>query len=220
MFTESARSASRSVSDEHSPPGDLESPPSQLRIVNCDTADPRREEAERFVQERFLRTHGARIQTFMPIFLLLTDAEGALRGVAGCRLATSEPLFLERYLTTPIESALAAATGAKVRRTAIAEVGNFACRDSHAATVFVSLLPHPLVDLGLTWVAFTATDSIRRILRHLGARCADLGPADCVYARNGPDEWGRYYARDPRVLAGYLPLARRIPGLWSVSHGD
>jgi hypothetical protein len=182
--------------------------------VTCDTGDPHRAEAEAFVRDRFHRTHGARIQTIMPSLLLLRDAAGSLRGVAGCRPAGANTLFLERYLDRPIEQALLAHTGARVRRADVVEIGNFACRDSRVASAFMSMLPRFLIQQHFVWITFTATISIRRILRHLGARCADLAPADGACVRGDSDEWGRYYANDPRVMAGYLPLARRIPALW------
>ena len=32
------------------------------------------------------------------------------------------------------------------------------------------------------------------------------------------DQWGRYYDNDPRVLAGYLPASRWVPGFRSTAH--
>jgi hypothetical protein len=191
-----------------------------LEIVRCNEGHPRRAQAEAFVHQRFLKTHDARVRTFMPTLLLLADSAGELLGVAGLRSASEHVLFLERYLSRPIEAAIAGCTGSRVRRESVVEIGNFACRSPQAATAFVKLLPRHLLSLDHVWIAFTATASLRRILRHLGARCADLGPADGACVRGGADDWGRYYASEPRVMAGYLPLARRIPALWSTAHGD
>ncbi len=115
----------------------------------------------------------------------------------------------------PIERAIATRTGAKVQRQRIVEIGNFARRTPRVATRFVASLPRFLIGQDYTWVTFTATSSVRRILKCLGARCVDLGRADGACAGRGVDDWGRYYASDPRVMAGFLPLARRIPSLWS-----
>jgi hypothetical protein len=198
----------------------FESRSGKLRIATCCAQDVGRSEAEAFVRERYWQKHGASIHTFMPTLLVLLDATDALLGVTGCRVASQEGLYLERYLPKPIEAVLAGQTGTRAARSTIVEVGNFACRNPHAATKFISLLPRHLLQLGCVWAAFTATSSVRRILRHLGARCADLGAANGACARGGPDEWGGYYAADPRVLAGYLPLARRIPALWSRADAD
>jgi hypothetical protein len=54
----------------------------------------------------------------------------------------------------------------------------------------------------------------------MGGRCIEVGTADGTCASGGADEWGRYYESDPRVMAGFLPSARRIPALWRSHHGD
>jgi hypothetical protein len=189
-------------------------------ITSCEIQDPRRARAEAFVRARFHRTHGAHVVTFMPSLLLLTDSGGRIDAVLGCRSADPAPLFLERYLERPIEESIAASTGVRVRRSQVVEVGNFAAANSRVAGTFMSFLASYFLERGMTWIAFTATDSIRRILATLGARCADLGAANGVQVANGPDRWGSYYSHDPRVMAGYLPMARRIPALWKSCHAD
>ena len=59
---------------------------------------------------------------------------------------------------------------------------------------------------------FTATSAVRGILEGVGAPLVELAPADGTRLAGGADRWGRYYEKDPRVLAGYLPASRRIPG--------
>ena len=200
--------------------GHVEHRQAKSRVVTCRTDDPRRAEAEAFVRERYRQKHGATIHTFMPTLLMLLDESDSLLGVTGCRIAAADTLYLERYLPRPVEAMLAAQTGTRAGRSGIVEIGNFACRHPHAATKLISLLPRHLLQLGCVWAVFTATSSVRRILRHLGARCADLGVADAACVRGGRDDWGGYYATDPHVLAGYLPLARRIPALWSTADAD
>jgi hypothetical protein len=84
----------------------------------------------------------------------------------------------------------------------------------------MALLAPYLVERRRQWIAFTATVSIRHILASVGARCAELGRADGACVRGGGDRWGRYYQNDPRIMAGYLPLARRIPTLWGKPRAD
>ena len=194
--------------------------PGPFRIEACDANSPRRAEAERYVRERFRRTHGAVICTFMPKLLLLTRADGALAGVAGCRGAIQGPLFLERYLDRPIEDLIARYARTRVKRSQVVEAGNFACRDSHTARAFMALLPRYLIERQHVWIAFTATVSIRRILHSLGASCLELGSARDACVRDGDDWWGSYYDNDPRVMLGYLPLARRIPAFSGQWHAD
>jgi hypothetical protein len=193
---------------------------SEYRIVTCGSDDARRAEAEAFVRRRFLRSHGAHISTFMPTLLLLNDPGGAIAAVSGFRTAAHEPLFLERYLRVPIEQAISSRLGAPVQRSEILEVGNFAARDSRCARTLMSFMPAFFLERFAQWIVFTATTSIRDILSTLGGHCLEVGTADGACVAGGADEWGRYYSNDPRVMAGFLPLARRIPALWRSHHGD
>jgi hypothetical protein len=189
-------------------------------IVPCGPDDARRADAEEFVRRRFLRSHGAHIATFLPTLLLLSDSEGELAAVAGFRSAKDGPLFLERYLPAPIEHALTSQVSAPVRRAEIIEVGNFAACDSRRARILMSYLPAYFLERSARWITFTATAAIRGILSAMGARCLEVGAADGACVSGGADEWGRYYSNDPRVMAGFLPSARRIPALWRTHHGD
>jgi uncharacterized membrane protein len=190
------------------------------RIVCCGHDHARRAEAEAFINARFFKSHGAHISSFMPTLLLLTDPDGDLVGVAGFRSAAHEPLFLERYLAVPIEKALTRRTGAMVLREEIIEAGNFAALDSRRAAILMSFMPAFFLQEAARWLVFTATTSIRGIVAALGGRCVEIGAADGACVIGGADEWGRYYSNDPRVMAGFLPSARRIPKLWRSSHGD
>lgn len=217
MFSETP-----AVADERqivSTPRELARTPVEYRIIPCSAVDARRAEAEAFVRRRFLRSHGAHISTFMPTLLLLTDGDDEIAAVAGFRSAAREPLFLERYLPVPIEQAITSQCGAHVQRTEIVEVGNFAALDSRRAKILMSFMPPWFLERSARWIAFTATTSIRRILSAMGGRCMEIGVADGARVAGGADEWGRYYSNDPRVMAGYLPSARRIPNLWRTRHG-
>jgi hypothetical protein len=218
LFTESL-----AVSDERQlggAPREYARTPPEYRIVPCGREDARREEAEAFIRKRFLRSHGAHIATFMPTLMLLTDAGGDLAAVAGFRCAAHEPLFLERYLPVPIEQAITLQSGARARRAEIIEVGNFAALDARRAKILMSFMPAWFLERAARWIVFTATASIRGILSAMGGRCMEVGTADGARVAGGMDEWGRYYSRDPRVMAGFLPSARRIPALWRSHHGD
>jgi hypothetical protein len=192
----------------------------EYTIVSCDSGDPRREEAEAFIRKRFLRSHGARIVTFMPSLQLLTDSHGELAAVAGYRRAVDAPLFLERYLPVPVEQALASHVASRVARAEIVEIGNFAAVDSRRAKILMSFMPAWFLERSARWIVFTATSAIRGILSAMGGRCIEIGAADGACVASGMDEWGRYYSTDPRVMAGFLPSARRIPALWRSQHAD
>ena len=218
MFTETP-----AVADERqsgSGPREYAGTSPEYRIVPCGGDDARRAEAEAFVHRRFLRSHGAHISSFMPTLLLLTGTDCELAAVAGFRCAAQEPLFLERYLPVPIEHALTSKKGAPVQRAEIVEIGNFAALDSRRAKILMSFMPAYFLECSARWLVFTATASIRAMLTAMGGRCMEVGIADGACVAGGADEWGRYYSNDPRVMAGFLPSARRIPALWRSQHGD
>ncbi len=214
MFDEISHQPMRDTGLESQPASRAWTLVAQLR------GEPGRAAAENFVRAKFFRTHQACIRSFMPVLLGLTDHTGILHGVVGSRFAESEPLFLERYLDSPVEQTLGHHVGARIPRSSIVEVGNLACRDSRTARRLISMLPRHLMALGRTWIAFTATSSVRRILSHAGARPLELAKADPGRIADTADTWGHYYEHDPHVLAGYLPSARKLPALWGARHEE
>ena len=71
-----------------------------------DVAHPRRKQVEQFIAGRFLKVHGARLSSFMPLLVALFDENGEVRAAVGIRNAAVESLFLEYYLDTSIEQAI------------------------------------------------------------------------------------------------------------------
>ena len=178
----------------------------------ADTNAPDRAELEAFVGAAFKRGHDATVASFMPTLLSFRGPTGDLRGVIGLRAAAPQALYLEQYLEQPVEAAISAATGQPVQRTQVVEVGNLAGANCRAAMRMVAQLPGYLLSRDYCWIVFTATRTVRGILESLGAPLVELARADGARVAASPDRWGRYYEQDPRVLAGFLPASRRIPG--------
>ena len=183
-----------------------------LRLAEARAGTPERAELEAFVQSAFARKHDASVTSFMPTLLSFRDAGGALRGVIGLRGAAPKPLYLEQYLEQPVEAAIATATGQAVQRHQVVEVGNLAGVNCRAAMRMVAALPAYLLARDYRWIVFTATSAVRGILHGFDAPLVELARADGSRVASSPDRWGRYYECDPRVLAGYLPDSRWIPG--------
>lgn len=164
---------------------------------------------EAFIQEGFRRKHGAAVRSFMPVLIGLHDTSGRIVGAAGYRGAAREPLYLEQYLDQPVEGLIAARrSGRAIPRAAVAEIGNFACNDCATAVTMVGVLAAFLLDQHHRWVVFTATRTVRGIMRHLGISLGELGRADKSRVVVTADDWGVYYASDPRVMLGYVPSYR------------
>lgn len=160
---------------------------------------------EHFINRAFSLRHGATIRSFMPTLLSLEGRDRRICGVVGLRSAASESLFLERYLSAPIERVLGARAGVEIDRARIVEVGNLASVRCRAAFHLAAMLPRVLLERGHRWVVFTATHAVRGMLAQFDAPVIELGCASVERAAGSGDDWGRYYDNDPRVLAGFLP---------------
>ena len=178
-----------------------------------------RAEFEQFVMRAFEREHDAVVRTFMPLLVGCRDRECGLRSVVGLRPAAGQALYLERYLDRPVDEVIGVTSGQDVRRDRVVEIGNLAGRNCRASVRLVASLPGLLLSMRFDWVVFTATSTVRGILETLGAPLFELAPAGEACAAGGIDRWGRYYSSDPRVCAGYLPLARTIPAFAGRSRG-
>ena len=185
-------------------------------LVECEDGDPGRAEVEQFVQDAFREKHGARVRSFMPTMLAMRGDNGRLCSVAGFRCAAHEPLFLERYLSEPVENAIAAACGHAVDRAQIVEVGNLAGVTCRASLRLIVELPRLLLARGQRWIVFTASEAVRSVLAGYHAPLVQLVAAEASRVAGLGDDWGRYYETDPRVMAGFLPdgrLDRRRRGM-------
>jgi len=191
-----------------------------LRFAVADNGSRERAELEAFVGDAFARKHGATVASFMPTLLSFRDNTGMLRGAVGLRSAGDDALYLENYLDRPIESAIECATGHRVDRRNVVEVGNLASANCRAAVRMVALLPAHLLARDFRWIVFTATSVVREILLGFGAPLVELARAESARVARGPDRWGRYYETDPRVFAGFLPDSRKVRGFRTVEHGQ
>jgi hypothetical protein len=180
----------------------------QLQVWERDS--PGRTELERFIRTAFAHRHGASVSAFMPTLLGVRGDGGQLCGVVGLRAAVQQPLFLENYFAEPIERVLSRVTGQQIERGQIVEAGNLAGTSCRAASRLVFQLPQILLDRGHDWLVFTATAGLRKLLAAYAAPVIELAQAQGACVANMGDDWGSYYATDPRVMAAYLPAALRL----------
>lgn len=173
---------------------------------------PGRSSAEAFVAEVFRDHYGATVRSFMPTLLAVSDSQGRIAGVLGCRAASEDRLFIEQYLDASIEQVLQAQAGIAALRSQIVEVGNLASRQAGAARRLFCELTRYLHERGIEWVVFSGTREVRSIFRRLSLPLVRLGDADP--ARLGPSrsDWGSYYDRQPAVLA--VSVAYSHAALW------
>lgn len=168
---------------------------------------PGRQDAERFIAERFQRDYGASLTHFLPVLVTLPSGSGTFDAAAGIAPARDGTLFLERYLDAPVEHAIGRRLGRAVERAAVLEVGNLAAGSAGGGRKMILTLARLLEGHGLEWIAFTATRTLRNSLARLGITAHELAIAERSVLGAEAAAWGRYYDHDPRVVACSLQAA-------------
>jgi hypothetical protein len=163
---------------------------------------------ERFIAERFHLVYGARVAHFCAQLVGVRDANGRWQAGAGYTAAGSGELYLEHYLDTPVEAALARAAGRRVERKLVAEIGNLAAYPGMGRALIPALGRH-LYALGFRWVAFTGTRELGNALRRLHVEPFMLAPAAPARLPDGGAAWGTYYAHHPSVMGGPIAACLR-----------
>lgn len=194
--------AKRDVFNYHSTP---------VMATHTVAGSPRRMEAEAFIRDIFARHYSADVASFAPNLMLIERNEEII-AATGWRPASSETLFLERYLDMPIEQAMAELADQPVQRERIAEVGNLAGEKPGSSLQVVVELSAHLNRLGYEWVVFTATSELIRIFTRLGLPLLALAPADPARLGDEAAGWGSYYDNNPIVVAGRIRSALERTG--------
>ena len=176
------------------------------RLEPVHATHPSRAQFEDFIAARFGRAYGARVTHFLPQLLGVRDGLGRWQAAAGYATAEGGRLFLEQYLQSPVEQALAAKLGRPLARQGIVEVGNLAAVSAGMARLLIPQLARHLHRLGYRWVVFTATRALRNSFLRLGLRPLPIAPADPARLPDGGASWGAYYEQDPMVMAGKIAL--------------
>ncbi|MCK9506443.1 MAG: thermostable hemolysin [Porticoccaceae bacterium] len=171
--------------------------------IALDGDNPRREELERFIGDRFRLVHNAVIREFLP-YLLSIRHDDSYHAALGIRPATLNPLFVEHYLDTPAEQVIASLSRCPVDRSGIVEIGNLvSSRPGATALLFLTLL-----DIihrgGFLHVMFTATPPVIRAIDRLGFSIQVICPAEPSRLPGGASEWGDYYTHNPQVVVGFV----------------
>jgi hypothetical protein len=172
---------------------------------------PERSRVEAYIEATYAEAFSGRIRAHYPTLMSVQDAHGEIHAAVGFRLAASAPLFLERYLDDPVETAIAKAKGAAIDRAGVAEIGNLASKSAGASLFLFMALARHLHQLGCDHAVATATRQLRRTFSRVGFPTARLTTADPTRLGAEAGDWGGYYARDPEVLAG--PIAPALEPL-------
>lgn len=173
----------------------------QLRLFGKNSKG--RKEVEQHIHQRFKAVHEADLQAFLP-YLITTETAGEHTAVVGCRPATDKPLFLEQYLSNPIEQTLSHVFSQTVLREDVVEIGNLVADRLGASRLLSILMALTLHRSGYRWLVFTATEQVRQLVKKWPMPLAYICEAEVTQLDEQSETWGRYYASHPCVMAGDL----------------
>ncbi|GAB3092551.1 hypothetical protein G8770_05455 [Aestuariicella hydrocarbonica] len=173
--------------------------------------DPHRVITEQYIARQYHRVYEANIQAFLPLLLTMSaprsEAEAApeasdhqLLAAAGLRPASAPRLFLESYLELPVEQAIAQAARIPVSRNSVIEIGNLVSTQRGGSLQLFLVMAAALQQAGFSWLVFTATPQVEKLVKRLHAQPMFLAPADACKVAGSAGEWGRYYQHCPRVM--------------------
>lgn len=175
-----------------------------------------RQELEDFVHSIFAQAYGADVKEFMPQLMSLRNDQGELLAVCGLRHAEDSSLFLERYLSQPVETMIAEKSGQGVRREDIVEIGNLAVAHPETTRSLLASISVYLHGTQTAWGVFTGIPTLRNALSKLNMLLLPLGVASLSHLpEHEHAAWGRYYDEKPHVMAvqRMLPHSVRSEGV-------
>ncbi|MCD8497062.1 MAG: thermostable hemolysin [Alphaproteobacteria bacterium] len=153
-----------------------------------------RAEVENFITTIYAYAYGAYIHVHYPVLMSVRDDAGQILAATGFRCADDEPLFLEQYLTSPIDQVLQAPRGE------IVEIGNLASQGGGASLYLFAALSAYLNHKGFTKAAVTSTDFLERRFRQMGLQPRRHAKADPALLLEEGENWGTYYDTQPHVI--------------------
>jgi hypothetical protein len=170
--------------------------PTVVSIVPVFARD--RQAVEDFIIDIYAKAYGAQIGVHYPVLMSVRDDSGDILAALGFRYAMQEPLFLEQYLSAPVEQVLDAS------RDYITEIGNLASAGGGASLFLFAALSAYLHSKKQQYAVITSTDFLEKRFCDMGLKPKRLAEADPALLLHKDENWGTYYDTHPRVLAGQV----------------
>ncbi len=168
----------------------------QIKLVK--ESQQERDRITRFIAEKYQQTYLANIKVDYPYLFCLEDADLGLQAAAGFRPAAQDPLFLEQYLSSPVENQVLC------DRSEIVEIGNLAGTGQGAATLLFAAMAAYFDHQNFTTAVATGSPFLERRFRQLGLQPRKLAPARQISLNSSAENWGSYYRSEPYVMAGSI----------------
>ncbi len=181
-------------------------PPSEVVRLDRDSEGWNR--AGEFIRATFAEHYQADVKELPSTLVTLQNPRNDTTAVSGLRFGASEQFFLEQYLDGPIENYLGSA--GEVDRSRIVEICNLAAPTPGQVRYLLIALGAYLHSAGYEWVVCTAIGSLCNTLSRMSFTPVVLGMADPARLGEAAADWGSYYDKNPRVIAGHLAEANRV----------
>ncbi|PWI35151.1 delta-VPH [Vibrio albus] len=175
----------------------------ELQLQVIDRHHPFWDRAVCQIRERYQQAFEAQLYSFMPVYTALTQSEQII-SLCGYRIAGSESLFLEQYLGKQAEIILSETFSATVLRESLVEFGHLGSFAKGISYFHFLKMTEILVEQGMEWCIFTATDPLYALMKRLGLNPVVIADADPEKIPDASSTWGSYYQYQPRVFAGNL----------------
>lgn len=181
-------------------------PPCELVRLNQNTMEWN--SAGEFIRTNFAEHYQAKIHTIPATLVALQNARGETTAVSGLRYGARDKLFLEQYIDGPVENYLG--SDGDVDRTRIVEICNLTAPTPGQVRYLMIALATYLHSAGFEWVVCTAIGSLCNTLSRMSLTPVVLGIADPARLGKAAADWGSYYDKNPRVIAGHLAEAANV----------
>jgi len=166
-----------------------------------------RSTTEQYIARKFEDVHQAHIHHFLPYLIRVRHA-GQPAAALGIQPGHHGEMFLEQYLSSPVEQQIAALEKQPVSREQIVEIGNLVVSHKPAGFMLFLIIASALSRAGFKWMTFTATPVVEKMIQRLGYSPFYLAEATAECLGEAAREWGQYYAKHPRVMVGNLDDAQ------------
>ncbi|MBS9716834.1 thermostable hemolysin [Pseudohalocynthiibacter aestuariivivens] len=185
-----------------------------MKIEFLEGACAERMAAQNHIRKVYQEAYGAELNSFAPLLVTATNAEGKILCAAGIRTAT-DGFFSDTYLDGDFSTALLHRAGISLPAEEIMEVVSLASITQFPVLPVLDSMISWGRERGMTCGVFTATAPLRRLLKRTGLTYIPLCPASpaCVPS---PANWGSYYETDPWVCA--FSEAQSLPVTLSPRH--
>ena len=169
---------------------------------------PGRKEAQDHIKGVYSHVYGAEVTAFAPLLVVAKRVDGEILCAAGIRIA-KDGFFSDTYLKADFSTALQHAAHIDVPAQEIMEVVSLASTTPFPVLPMLDKIIEWGRENGMTCGVFTATTSLRRLLKRTSLNYVELASADISRVSN-PTAWGSYYDTDPKVCAFSEALSQSV----------